>query len=186
MKKLNEVESNKAQVKIPPVVALGTALISGAVTILTTCAKGHAVESAVYDSEGNPVFNGDGSLATVVSCEGFWGRCKLPSTTISGTSVSLYPDEISEDEIDFTAEALIAVTEDEKVIYAINYAENPQSADNFFYDGVIDVTGKLKIDNPEVLSELELDPDHPIIMHGEYQVYHDEDQSLLFVVLKQL
>lgn len=65
------------------------------------------------------------------------------------------------------------------ILYAINKKEYSDDCEFFFNTDKKEISGELIIDNPKILKELEVTK--PIIIHGEYKVYENEDYKYIII-----
>ena len=120
--------------------------------------------------------------STEVRCKGFLGTCKAVARLANGGgSLTINPEEIdlpNEGELTQTIRTQI-IKSDIGILYAVDKIENPDDSEKFFKSEIFNMTGRFVIDNPDVLSELELST--PIIVHGKYTVYEKEQYKFIII-----
>src|SRR5690606_5284065 len=127
-------------------------------------------------------YNSDGSIRSEKEgCRGFLGTCKMPSR-LKSSSESVSLDSSPLDYIESGSSRLInaeLLKTHFGILYAINKKEYSDDCEFFFNTDKKEISGELIIDNPKVLKELEVTK--PIIIHGEYKVYENEDYKYIII-----
>lgn len=142
------------------------------VTVATQAMNGRYTQLQGYDSSGRPF--------TYTTCKDFWGTCSMPSRRIAnGQSISTQ-DEII-DNADSPSREIRAhlIPTNVGVLYAIDKINDQDDCDYFFNSEIKTISGTLVIDNPEVLASL--NKSAPIIVHGDYDVYEDDQYKFIII-----
>lgn len=130
-------------------------------------------------------YNPDGTIASDKTwCAGL-GSCSIRGLYKTTGSLSTYSNISSVDygdDYDYTGEAQLLKTSDNKILFKItNNSANLICFNNFFYDNVINISRPLIIDNPEILNILGRGQNRAIIIQGNYEVYDLDDGKFIVI-----
>lgn len=149
-------------------------IIAGAVYIIVHVTEGHYTKVTTY--------NPDGSVASVTEeCKG-WGSCSIKGETQNSSGeLHSVSSVVYGDDYDYTGEAQLVKTVDDKILLMINEENNNTCYKNFFYDKVIEISRPWIIDNPEVLEIIGHKDGKEIIVQGKYEVYEFKDSKYIII-----
>ena len=152
-------------------------IIAGIVYIVVHITEGQYHHEITY--------NPDGTIASDNTwCDGF-GSCCIKGLYNTAGNLSTYSNISSidyGDDYDYTGEAQLLKTTDNKILFKItNDSANMVCFNNFFYDNVIKISRPLIIDNREILNSLGRDQYRAIIVQGDYEVYDLDDGKFIVI-----
>ena len=151
-------------------------LVDVAIDILADNLKGDYNETNTYYP--------DGTLASKnIWCDGIIGCCCINASTTDGTNLNTLSSAFTyQQNFDYSINAELIKTQDGRVVFAINHAQYPSQADEFFYDDTILISGALTINNPTILNTLK--ENNTLIVQGEYEVFESTDNNCSYIVIK--